>query len=135
MVTPLLQIPTRGFRTEIDADEEGDDRKEGRTEFKPPSNPPNSLQRQVGAQTEEDTEGNPHLPTHNQTTSNRSGDVFGSENWDRGRFRTHTNAEQQTADEKLLPALAKSGTDDWDETEDCAEEDGTATSEIVVEWI
>ena len=81
------------------------------------------------------SEGNPHLPTHDETTPNRSRDVFGGKNGDRGRFRAHTYTEQQTADEKLFPGLAKTGTDDREKTEDRAEEDGTATSEIVVEWV
>ena len=135
MVTAFLQIPTWRFWAEKDTEEERDDGNEGRTEFESPSDPPNPLQRQIGAKAEEDTEGDPHLPTHNETTSNRSGDVFGGKNGDRRRFGTHTETEQQTADEKLLPGLGETRPDDWDKTEDGTEEDGTATSEVEVERV
>ena len=135
MVTALLYIPPRRLWAEVDTDEKGNSGNERRTKFKPPSNIPNSVQRQIGAQTEEDTESDPHLPTHNEATSDRSRDVFGGKNRDRGRFGTHTNSEQQTADEKLFPGLGKTRTDDREKTKDGAEEDSAATSEVEVKWI
>jgi hypothetical protein len=135
MVAALLYIPPRGFWAEIDTEEKRDGGNEGRTKFKSPRDIPHVVQRQIGAQTEEDTEGDPHLPAHHETTSNRSRDVFGGKNGDRGCFGPHTNPEQQTADEKLLPGLAESGTDDREKTEDGAEEYSTTTSEVEVERI
>lgn len=135
MVTTLLHIPTRGFRAEIDTDEKGDSGNKGRTKLKPPSNIPHSVQRQIGAHTEEYAEGDPHLPTHNETTSDRSGNDFCRKNGDRRRFRTHTDAKQQTADKELFPVLAESGADDREKTKYGAEKDGTTTSDVEVEWI
>ena len=135
MVTALLDIPPGRLWAEIDADEKGDRGKEGGTKFKPPGDPSNSLQRQIGAKAQEDTEGDPHLPTHNETTPNRSRDVFGGKDRDCRRLGAHTNPEQQTADEKLFPGLAEAGTDDGEKTEDGAEEDGTATADEVIERI
>lgn len=93
MVTVLLYIPTRGFWTKKDAEEKGDCGNESRTKLKPPSDLANPVQGQIGAQTEEDTEGDPHLPSHHETTSNGSRCVFRGKDGDRGRFRAHTNAE------------------------------------------
>jgi hypothetical protein len=135
MIASLLYIPTRGFWAEIYAEEKGNGGDEGRTKLKPPGNMSNVLQRQIGAKTEEDTEGNPHLPTHDKAASNRGGNVLRGKNGDRGRLRTHTEAEQQAADEKLFPGLGETGTDDREETEDGTEEDSTAASKIEVEWI
>ena len=135
MVTALLYIPPRRFWAEKDAEEKREDGNEGGTKFKSPSNASNLFQRQIGAQTEENAEGDPHLPTHNETASNRSRGVFSSKNRDRGCFGPHTDPEQKTADEKLLPGLAESGTDDGEKTEDGAEEDSTTTSEVEVERI
>ena len=135
MVTAFFDIPAGRFGAEIDAEEEGDDRKEGRTNLEPPSDPPSAVQRQICAETEEDTKGDPHLPTHDETTANRSGDVFSGKDGDRGRFGTHTEAEQQTADEKLLPGLTETRTDDREKAKDSTEEDSTTTSKVEVEWI
>ena len=93
------------------------------------------MQRQIGAETEEDTECDPYLPTHNEPTPNRSRCIFRCEDGDRGRLGPHTNPEQQTADEQLFPGLGEAGADDREKTEDSAEEDSTAPSEIEVEWI
>ena len=114
MVAALLDIPPGRFWTEIDTEEKGDCGKEGGTEFKPPGNVTSPLQCQIGAKAKEDTEGDPHLPTHNEATSNRSGDIFCGENGDRGRFGAHTDPEQQTANEELFPGLGEAGTDDRD---------------------
>ena len=135
MVTALLQIPTRGFRAEKDAKEKGKDKKKGRPKLQPPSEPPNVLQRQTGAKPEEDTEGDPHLQAHYEATSNRSGGVFGGKDGDRGRLGSHADPKQQTTDEELFPGLTETGADDREETEDGAEEDGTATPEVKVEWV
>ena len=135
MITALLQIPAWRFRAEIDTKEQGDDGKEGRTEFKPPSDIPNPLQCQVGTEPKEDTKGDPHLPAHNEATSNRGRDVFRGKNGDGGCFRAHADAEQQTADKKLFPGLAETGADDGKETEDGTEEDGATTSDVEIEWI
>lgn len=135
MVAALLDIPPGRFWAEIDTDQKGDRGNEGGTEFKPPGNVSNPLQRQIGAKAKEDAEGDPHLPTHNKTTSNRSGDIFGGKNGDCGRLGAHTDPEQQTADEKLFPGLGEAGTDDRDKTEDGTEEDGPAAAEEVVERI
>lgn len=93
MVTTLLHVPTGGLRTEINAEEEGDHGDESRTKLKPPSNPPNPVKDQIGAETEEDTEGDPHLPTHDEAASNQSRGSFCSENRDGSCFRADTNAE------------------------------------------
>ena len=134
MVSALLQIPTRGLQTVKDTKEKGKDREKGRTKLKSPRDPPNVLQRQIGANPEEDPEGDPHLSAHHEATTNRIGGVFGGKDGDRGRLGSHTDAKQQTTDEELFPGLTETGTDDREETEDGAE-DGTATPEVKVEWV
>jgi hypothetical protein len=135
MITALLKVPTRRFRAEPDAKEKRDYGNESGTKFEPPCILPCSVQRQIGAETEEDTKRDPHLPTHDEPTPNRSRRVFGSEDGHRGRLRPHTNTEQQTADEQLFPGLGEARADDREKTEDGAEEDSTAASEIEIEWI
>ena len=76
-----------------------------------------------------------HLPAHDQTTTNRSRAVFCSINWHNGGFGAHTDTQQQTGDEKLRPGLRKARANDGDEAEDCSEEDGTTTAEVIVQGV
>lgn len=81
---------------------------------------------------QQNTERRPHLPTHDQTTTNGCRGVLGSVWGDSSSLGTHTDTEEETADEELLPVLREGGTDDGDKTEDGGEEDTTTTAEPVV---
>jgi len=51
--------------------------------------------------TEEDTEGRPQLPSHDQATSNGRRHVFCSKDGHRRAFGSHTNTEEKTTDEEF----------------------------------
>ena len=74
-------------------------------------------------------------PSHNQSSTDGSGGVFGGIHGHRAGFGAHTEPKQQTAHEQLRPSLAESATEDGPETELSGDEDGTTTTEVVIQGI
>ena len=103
VVPVLLDVPARGFRAHENSDHEGNGRDEGRAKLQTPGDCARVDDGQIGAETEEDTEGGPHLPAHDQTTSNGSRDHLSGVNRHRRGLCAHTDTEKQASDEQLLP--------------------------------
>ena len=80
-------------------------------------------------------QGNPYLPAHDQTPADDRGGIFGAEHGDGGGLQTHTNTEEKAGDEELRPGLADGGADGGQETKDGGGEDGTATSQNLVDRV
>ena len=76
-----------------------------------------------------------HLPAHDQTTTNCSGAILRREDGHHGSLRTHAYPQQETGYEKLRPCLREAGANDRQQAKDGGEEDGTATTEVVVQRV
>ena len=112
IVATFLDVPARGLRAEVDADHQRYSWNKRRTELETPGDFTHIVHSQIGAESEEYTKRRPHLPTHDQSTTDRSRGIFGREDGHRGGFRPHPDAEEQTSDEKLLPGLGHGGSND-----------------------
>lgn len=64
--------------------------------MKTPGNGTNFIDCQVGAEAEEDTEGRPHLPTHDETTTDGCRHVLGGEDGHSGGFGAHADTKETT---------------------------------------
>jgi hypothetical protein len=62
---------------------------------------------QVSDRTEEDTEGGPNLPGHDQSTAYASWDILCGEYRNSNLLETHTNAKEHTTSSKLTPFLGQ----------------------------
>ena len=111
-LTTLLDVPTRRFWAEVNTNEERDCRNHRRSQLQSPCDRPDVVDRQIGAEPEENTERSPHLPTHDQSTSNSSWAVLCGVDWYGGSLSAHTNTEKKTRDEELRPGLSESGSND-----------------------
>lgn len=150
-VSVLLHVPTRGFyrmstkiqsstrtlgsgltRTEEDAKAERNGRNEGRTNLQTPGNRSDLVHGKIGAESQEDSKGRPHLPRHDQSTTDPCWCIFGGEDRDSSALQTHTDAHEKTCDEELLPGLSDSTADGSKNTEDSRDKNGTATTKVVV---
>lgn len=127
--------PTWRFRAEVDAQHQRDGWDHGGSELESPGNLASMGHGQVCAVSKEDTEGGPQLPGHDQSTTDSSWSIFCGENGDGGTLSTHSESQEKTADEELLPCLGARRTNDGQETEDSSNEDGTTTTKEVVQGI
>lgn len=134
-VATLLHVPTRRLGAEVDEDEKRDSGEEGSAKHESPVDSRDVENSQVEGSSQEDTEGGPHLPGHDQGTSNSGGSVLSSVDRDGRSLSTHTNTHEDTAGKLLLPGLAEGRTDDRPDTEVSREEDDTATTEVVVDRV
>lgn len=50
-------------------------------------------------------------------------------------FQAHSNAQQNTASNKLSPVLRTSGSDRSKQRKDASHEDGAASTEIMIDWV
>lgn len=66
-------------RTEKDSNDQGDSREESRSELKSPCDSTSVVEYQICCISHHDTECSPHLPRHNQSTTNSSGRILSSE--------------------------------------------------------
>ena len=87
---------------------------------------------QIGAESKEDTERSPHLPTHDQSTADRSRAILCGVDRDCRGFAAHSDTEKEPSDEKLGPGLRDGRTEDGKQAEDSGEEDCATTTEVVV---
>jgi hypothetical protein len=88
-----------------------------------PGNNTNSTNDQVGSDTKKNAKGCPHLPSHDQSTSNRSRAVLGGKDGHGRGLDTHTNAEQDSRDQELNPILCQSTADRAEQTENSGDKD------------
>ena len=135
VVAVLLNIPAWRFRAEVHANHKRNGWDESGAKLKTPGDVAGVGNGKVGAETEEDTESCPHLPTHDQTATDDSRHVLSSVNGDDRGFSSHANTEEKTSNKQLLPVLGKAGADHGDQAEDGGEEDCTAATEVVVKRI
>lgn len=61
-VSAFFDVPSRRFGAEVDTNQEWNGGDHGRTELKTPTDGDDIVDGQIGTETEEDTEGSPHLP-------------------------------------------------------------------------
>ena len=90
---------------------------------------------QIGRETYEDAKCSPHLPTHNQTSSDRCGAAFSGEDGDCRRFAAHANSHKNSSNKELVPSLADRGANNGEQTENGGYEDRPAAAKIIVERV
>jgi hypothetical protein len=93
------------------------------------------LDNSVGTSTDENTERSPQLPSHDKSTSDNSRRKLSSVHWDSSGFGTHSNTENKTNGEELVPILRESRSDRGQNENDGSDEDFSSSSEPVVERI
>lgn len=131
----LLQQPTRRFGTEPDAEDKWNGRNECRPELKTPSNVTDIGKDKIGARSEEDAESGPDLPRHDETTANIGRRGFCRVHRNSDFLQAHANAKKDTAGCDLSPGLGKSLAKRCEQTEDGSNEDGSSTTEVVVDGV
>ena len=135
-VAVLLHQPTRRLGAEEDTDEQRDGGNDGSTQHETPVERLVNIQdSQVENRAQHDTESGPHLPGHDESTTDGSGSVLSSVDGDSRGLETHTNTHEKTASELLAPGLTEGRTEDRPDTEVGSEEDSPATTEVEVEGI
>ena len=112
VIATLFDVPTWRLWAEIDTEPQWYSWDESRTKLKSPGDGASILDRKIGAEAQEDTEGGPHLPAHDQATSDRCWSVLCTEDGHSGGLAAHANTEQQASDEELIPVLGASRADD-----------------------
>lgn len=119
-----------------------------------PGYPPGILYSQIGAETPTEvfvsifivTKGNvknlqkytkcrPHLPSHDKSSTDNRRRVFSSIDGDSGGLCTHSDTKKYTRDEELPPILGEGGSNDRKQAEDSSDEDGSATTDDVIERV
>ena len=121
--------------TEVDTDEQRQSGDQSTSKLQAPRNAASVLDCQVCAGAEEDAKSCPHLPAHDERTTNRRRSILGTEDGNGGTFAAHAETEQQSSDEKLVPCLSDSGANGGEGAEDGRDEDGTATTEKAVQRV
>ena len=81
------------------------------------------------------TESSPHLPRHDQTTTDKRRGVLRRKYRHRDLLQTHANTQQHTGRGKLAPGLRDGHAEGREEREDSRDEDDAAAAEEVVEGI
>jgi len=84
---------------------------------------------------QKDAKCDPHLPAHDERTSNLGRAAFGSEDWDSRRFGAHPQTQKETANEKLLPCLRTGRADDRTKTKYSRKEDCPTATKLVVQRV
>ena len=135
MESTFLDVPSRGFRAKVYPNNQRNRGDEGGSQLQPPCNIPNVVNCQVGAETQEDAKRGPHLPAHDQASSDRSWAILGSIDGNSGSFGAHFNTKEKTGDKKLLPVLAEGRPGDGNQAEDGGEEDDPTPAQEEVEWV
>jgi len=103
--------------------------------LKSPSDLAGVDEHQVSASPDEDPKGCPHLPRHDETSTNIGRSRFCRVDWNRDFFQTHADAKQDTCCDELTPFLRERHTKGGAEAEDRSEEDCTSTGEEIVDRV
>ena len=134
-IATLFDIPSWRFGTEIDTNKKGDCRDECGAQLQSPRDVARVVNSQIGAETQENAESRPHLPAHDEASTNGGWAILGRENWNSRSLGAHSYTEQQTGDEQLLPVLRHGRANHREEAEYGGEEDCATTAKVVVEWV
>lgn len=81
------------------------------------------------------TERSPHLPRHDQATTNDCRCVLGRIDRHRHFFEAHADTEQDATDCKFPPILRGSAADRSEEREDGTDEDGPASPAQIIDGV
>lgn len=92
----LLHVPSRAFGAKVRADDEGNSGNECRRKLETPSNVADFANSEVGTSSQEDTERSPHLPRHDEATSNGRRGIFGGEDGNSHFLQAHADTEKHT---------------------------------------
>ena len=105
----LGTYPTRGLWGEVYHSTNDDGSNDGTAQHQPPSKVVfNSTKRDGDDITKGNTKRSPHLPLHDQGTTNRGRGAFRGVDRGSGRFGTDSKTEDETGNEKLRPGIGKS---------------------------
>lgn len=135
LISSLLHIPTRRFRTEIYSKNQWHCWDESTAKLKSPSDLWNICNNKVGAETQEYSKSCPHLPTHDEGPSDSCRRVLSGKYWYRTRFRAHSHPKKNATYKALHPRLRKSSSKHREETKVCRHEYRSASPEETVKWI
>ena len=130
-------IPSWRFGTKVDlkADDEGWYR--SATQHPPPrrilTKELDVLESNRHDETQHDAKSSPHLPHHCKGTTNILWCRFCRVDGSRGRFRTHSESEEEARNQEVRPTVRCSHPDSRDERYDARNEDGSAATEELVE--
>lgn len=61
------------------------------------------VEREVGDITQHDSKGRPHLPHHNQASTDGRRSTFGGVDWDGSGLRTDSKSKEEACDEEVFP--------------------------------
>lgn len=131
----FLQEPTRRFGAEIDTNEKRNCWEERTSVLQSPCNVTSIDEHQVGACAKEDSKGCPHLPGHDETSSNIGWSALSGVDGNSNFLQTHADTKQSTCRNELTPFLRECHAEGSAETEDRGYEDGTSTGEKIVERV
>ena len=137
---PLAHVPSRGFRDEKDEANDDDGRQHRRSHHKSPVESSNAgcvldlEECKIGRITQHDSKSGPHLPLHDESTTDGFGSSFGAIDGDSCGFGTNTESKGEAGDEHVPPCVGERLPETCERGEDTGDEDGTAAAEIVVEW-
>lgn len=160
-VAVLLHQPSRRLRAEVDSDRErqgGDERRselksprdrleKGRWEIQVSSTSTDAIDRNgictdsgvlhddVCGESEEDSERGPELPSHDERSSDGGGRELSGEDGHGRSLGSHSDTEQQSDDEQLLPGLSEPGADRCDDEDERGQENDSSSTEDVVERV
>lgn len=100
----IATYPTRRLWGKVNHGANDDRCNNGAAQHQPPGNIRGNVGENDGDDIAEcDTEGGPHLPLHDQSSTDGCRSTLGSVNRGSSRFRTNTKTEEKTSNEKLRP--------------------------------
>jgi len=131
----VLHEPSGRLGAEKDAASEDEGRNEGRSKLQAPGDAGNVLYDDVGAEAQEDTDHDPQLPKHDQSTADTMGGHLGGEDGHCSVLSTDADAHDEAGGEQLLPRLCETGPDGGGGEDNGSEEDLAATAQVLVERV
>ena len=138
-MTTFAHIPARRFWAYKD---EGDDDQRGKHSGSHHEAPVETLdmrsvfyleEDQIGDITKHNAKRGPHLPLHDQCTTNCWRSRFGSVDWDGRRFRPNPKTKEEPSDEHVPPSVDEALPEAGQSREETSDEDRPTTAEPVVE--
>ena len=135
LVSVLLHEPSGRLGAEENSNCEREGGDEGGSELQSPGDGSGVLNDDVGGESEEDTEGGPELPSHDERSPDGGGRELSGEDGDGGSLGSHSDTEEESNDEELLPRLGESRADGGDDEDEGGNEDNSSSSHQVVERV
>jgi hypothetical protein len=99
LIAVLLHEPTWRFRAEVDAEGERNSWDESGSDLKAPSDGSDLVDSEVGAEAQENSESGPHLPGHDESSTDASRRVLSGEDGHGTSLQTHSDSHEDTSDE------------------------------------